>query len=209
VSAVQRSQPVIGLCGGIGAGKSAVAAAFGRQGCTVISSDRLNHEVLAEAEVLRQLAAWWGADIVRPDGTPDRRRIAAIVFEDAEQKRRLERLVYPLIGRRRAAIIRSVAENPAVKAIVLDSPLLLESNLDRECDSIVFVDTGEPERLRRLKLERGWTPNELHRRERWQAPLSEKRSRADFVVDNDGPSEGLDAQVADILRTIVSRHAKP
>ena len=134
-------------------------------------------------------------------------RIAEIVFADPGEKRRLEGLVYPLIAQRRAAIIKAVEDNSAIKAIVIDSPLLFESNLDRECDTIVFVDVSAAQRLRRLQQERGWGAEELRRRERWQISLDEKRSRAEFVVNNDGPDEQLFPQVAGILQTIVARYA--
>jgi len=204
---VKPSKPIIGLCGGIGAGKSRVAREFERLGCLVVDSDRLNHETLCQPEILRTLRAWWGPQVVGPDGLPDRKRIAEIVFADPQQKRRLETLVHPLIVQRQTAIIDSVEGNPAVKAIVIDSPLLLEANLDRQCDAIVFVNADESQRLQRLWQERGWTAEEVRRRESWQIPLAEKRSRAHFVIDNDGPVERIHPQVAEILRTILARHS--
>jgi dephospho-CoA kinase len=204
---VKHKKPIIGIIGGIGAGKSRVAAEFERQGCLVVDSDRLNHEILRRPEVLATLRDWWGEAVVAPDGGPDRRRIAKIVFADAGEKTRLESLVYPLIAQRRAAMIQAVEEESAVKAIVIDSPLLLESHLDRECDTIVFVNAGESQRLTRLRRERGWTAEEVRRREGWQLPLDEKRSRAAFVVENDGPAEKLRPQVADILAAILARHS--
>src|SRR4030042_1472676 len=99
-----RRKPIIGLCGGMGAGKSRVAAEFGRQDCLVVASDRLNHEVLRRPEVLRALAAWWGPQVVTAEGGPDRGQVARVVFSDPEQKSRLEGLVYPLIPQQRAAM---------------------------------------------------------------------------------------------------------
>ncbi len=202
-----RKPPIIGLCGGIGAGKSRVAAEFTRLGCLVVDSDRLNHEVLAEPDVLATLRQWWGDVVIAAGGGPDRRRIAEIVFADPEQKRRLEALVFPLIAQRREAMIRAVGDNSAVKAIVVDSPLLLESHLDQGCDSIVFVEAGEAQRLKRLRRTRGWNAEEVRRRERWQLPLAEKRSRAEFVVSNDGPASEIRPQVADILQKILARRS--
>jgi dephospho-CoA kinase len=191
----------------MGAGKTRVAAEFERLGCLVVDSDRLNHEVLRLPEVIQTVRSWWGDEVVNPDGTPNRRRIGEIVFADGEQKRRLESLVHPLILRRQAAMIQAVEGNPAVTAIVIDSPLLLESSLDRDCDTIVFVNTSESQRLQRLRRERGWSTAEVRRREGWQLPLGEKRSRAEFVVDNDGPVEQLRWQVAEILETILAQHS--
>ncbi len=204
---VPGKKPIIGLCGGVGAGKSRVAAEFERLGCLVVDSDKLNHEVLRRAEILETLRSWWGDEVVQADGLPNRRRIADIIFGDAARKARLEGLLHPLILERQAAIIQAVEGNPAVKAIVIDSPLLLESHLDRQCDTIVFVNADEARRLERLRRERGWTAEEVKRREGCQKPLVEKRSRAAFVVENDGPAERLRPQVADILQAILAQHA--
>ena len=200
-------KPIIGLCGGIGAGKSQVAAEFEQLGCLVIDSDRLNHQVLSRPDVLATLREWWGADVVPPGGKPDRHRIAAIVFADPDQKQRLESLVYPLIATLRKAMIDAVSEDEAVKAVILDSPLLFESNLDELCDSIVFVEASLAQRLQRLRGSRNWDEAQLHQRERWQKPLAYKRSRSEFFVNNDGPPDQLRTQVIGILEKIASRHS--
>ena len=206
---VGSKKPIIGLCGGIGAGKSRVAAEFEQLGCLVIHDDELNHEVLRRPDVRDTLRQWWGPEVIDPGGEPNRKRIAEIVFTDPVQKQRLEGLVFPLIARRRADMITTVKDRPAIKAIVIDSPLLFESHLDRECDSIVYVEASAARRLRRLRQARGWNTEELRRRERWQTPLDEKRSRAEFVVDNDGAVERLGSQVAVILQAIIARHPAP
>ncbi|MBW7904195.1 MAG: dephospho-CoA kinase [Phycisphaerae bacterium] len=199
-----RRKPIIGLSGGIGSGKSSVAAMFAEMGALVIGSDALNHDILRQDKVLETLARWWGADVVQPDGQPNRTRIAEIVFGDAEQKRRLESLTYPLIAAAREDMISRGNLDPAVTAIVIDSPLLFECNLDRQCDKTVFVEANEELRLERLRARRGWDAGELRRRESWQLPLSEKRARADFVIVNEGPLERLRPQVAAILEQIAA-----
>jgi dephospho-CoA kinase len=106
-------------------------------------------------------------------------------------------------------MIRAVGKDPAVTAIVIDSPLLLESNLDRECDTIVFISASDSTRQQRLSAARGWSADELRRREAWQFSTAQKRARADFVVENDGPETELGAQVADILRKVLTRNSQP
>ncbi|QOJ15473.1 MAG: dephospho-CoA kinase [Planctomycetia bacterium] len=201
----ERKKPIVGLCGAIGAGKSRVAAALGALGCVVVDSDRLNHEVLRRPEVLAQLRSWWGPEVVTPDGQPDRRRIAEIVFSDGREKQRLESLVHPLIDALRADRIRQAVGDPAVPAVVLDSPLLLESQLDRICDSILFVDASAGVRLARLRATRGWDAAQMESRERWQLPPEAKRARADFVIVNEGTEEELQSAVAAVLRDVLHR----
>ena len=93
--------PVIGLCGGIGAGKSAVAGILADLGCVVSDSDRDAREVLADPEVLEVLRGWWGDDVVGTDGRLDRSRIAGRVFADDSERARLEGLVHPRLHRLR------------------------------------------------------------------------------------------------------------
>jgi dephospho-CoA kinase len=198
-------KPIIGLCGGIGAGKSVVAREFERLGGLLIDSDQLNQEVLRRPEVTQTLREWWGDEILGEDGVPDRHRIAKLIFSDVEQKRRLESLVHPLIAARREDIIITGTGDPKVRAIILDSPLLLESNLDRLCHAVVFVEASETQRLQRLRRTRGWDIQELRRRERWQMPLAEKRSRSQYVIRNEGSLEQLRSRARDVFERVLAQ----
>ncbi len=189
---------VIGLTGGIGAGKSTVAGIFAELGCIVSDSDAHSRAVLAREEVRAELVRWWGPSVLDADGAVDRTRVASIVFSDPEARRRLEGLVHPLIAHAREADrTRAMAES--APALVIDAPLLLEAGLDRQCDAIVFVDAPEAARLARVRETRGWDAGELHRREAAQMPLAEKRRRSGFVLKNDGPR----ADVAHAARAIL------
>ena len=200
-------KPIIGLCGGIGAGKSVVARELERLGGLLIDSDQLNHEVLRRPEVARVLREWWGDEILGEDGAVDRRRVAELIFDDARQKRRLESLVHPLIASLREDMIAVGSGDPKVRAIILDSPLLLESNLDRLCQAVICVEASETQRLRRLQQTRGWDIEELRRRERWQLPLAEKRARSQSVIRNEGSIEQLHSQARDVFERILAEHA--
>lgn len=194
---------VIGLAGGIASGKSSVAKAFASLGWLVIDFDALVRNKLQDPGVQNTLVSWWGASVQRPDGTTDRTRIAEIVFNDDAQRQRLERLVHPLVWR-----TRQQARDEALKAgalgAVLDAPLLYESGLDRECDAVVFVDAPLEIRARRAMSSRGWTREELLRRESAQIPIEEKAKRSRFTVDNTGDPEALLEQVANICATLLS-----
>lgn len=198
------NKPIIGLSGGVGAGKSAVADILAELGCIVISSDRLSHEVITEPQVLGELIGWWGEQVRLSDGRPNRAKIAEIIFYDAEQKQRLESLLYPLIAQRRQSMISLVNSQPAIKAIVLDSPLLFESDLDRLCNAIIFVGAERDTRLARVQATRGWDGAELARRESWQKSLEFKRAQADFIVENNGDLNQLRPRVESILARILA-----
>ncbi len=197
-------KPIIGLCGGIGSGKSTVAAVFESLGCLVIASDALNHEVLSRAEVRDVIRGWWGESVVGADGALDRRKMAEIVFSDPRERERLESLTHPLIRQLQVDKIRQDSHSKT-RAVILDSPLLFESDLHRSCDVVVFVDADHDTRLQRVSQTRGWGEDELDRREQWQKPLSWKRSRADYVIANNGARAHLETQARTILDDIVSR----
>jgi dephospho-CoA kinase len=199
-----QAKPIIGLCGGVGAGKTLVACEFRLLGGLVIDSDRLNHEVLRRPEVVATLREWWGDAAIGVDGIPDRQRVAEVIFKDAEQRRRLESLVHPLIAELRGDIIKRSSADPTVRAIILDSPLLFESNLDRLCHAVVFVEASEEQRLQRLQRTRGWELGELRRREGSQMPLTEKRSRSQYVIHNDESIEQLRSQAKDVFEQILA-----
>ncbi|MDP6479984.1 MAG: dephospho-CoA kinase [Phycisphaerales bacterium] len=196
--------PVIGLAGGIGAGKSTVAERMKELDCMVIDADVIAHDVLDEPEVRRDLVEWFGEQIVGADGTIDRSRIGSIVFSNSADLERLEALVHPRVAAVCAA--RMAEPDPDAIAIVLDAPLLFESGLDAYCDHIVFIDTPEHFRLERLRLRSGWDAAETARRASMQIGLDEKRIRSHHVLVNAGDSESLHQQVAELLKHLHPRH---
>lgn len=187
---------VIGLLGGIAAGKSTVARAFVAHGLVHVDADQIAREVTALPAVRGELAAAFGRGILRPDGSLDREAMAARAFADPAVRRQLEAITHPAI--RREILTRIAAARASGRSVLLDAPLLLEGGLIDHCHATVFVDASEATRLLRART-RGWDPAELQRREAAQAGLAQKRARATFLVDNDGTLEGMKAQVAAIL----------
>jgi dephospho-CoA kinase len=192
-------KPIIGIAGGIGSGKSTVAAMLARLGCVVADSDRDARAVLADPAVRDQLVQWWGRQMLNEDGEVDRSAVAAVVFGDAVQRRRLEQLVHPRVETCRRELFESAGAEAA--ALVIDAPLLIEAGLDQQCDAIIFVES-DPEVRRRRVQERGWDDTELKKREESQMPLDVKRSRADHLITNDADLEHLESQVRDVFRHI-------
>jgi dephospho-CoA kinase len=195
-------KPVIGILGGIGSGKSRVAREFAAQGCAVINADRLSHDVINQPQVQSQLRAWWGDGVIAPDGSTNRRAVGKIVFADAEQLRRLEELLHPRIADERRRLREQYQRDPAVVAIVEDTPLLLEKNLEGDVDVLVFVDASWETRARRVRETRGWSEADLERRQKSQWPLDIKRARADYVIDNNTGEAEIVSHVRRVLSQI-------
>jgi dephospho-CoA kinase len=203
----KRAKAIIGICGGIGSGKSTVARLLAEAGCAVIDSDALNREVLGDPAIASELRDWWGPRVIADDGSLDRREVAEVIFGDPDERKRLESLTHPLIAERRVAMIAAGLRDPAVRAIILDSPLLFESNLDRQCDSVVFVATNEDRRLMRLQQTRGWDESELRRRAQSQAAPAWKQSRSDFTIRNEGSFDELRTAVVETLTLILAEYS--
>jgi len=199
------TKPVIGLVGGVGSGKSTVARIFAELGAAVIDSDRLGHEQLQRPEVLSQLRSWWGPQVVTAAGVADRSAISRIVFHDAAELSRLEALLHPLIDQRRKELVADLERDPAIRAVVLDAPKLLEAGLKGLCDRVVFVDSPRDERLRRVAETRGWSEDELNRRENLQFSLDKKRSMSDDVIVNHSDIEALRHEVEQVFSAIVKK----
>ncbi len=186
---------VVGLAGGVASGKSTVAAMFARLGATVIDADVIAREMLTRPEVVRRVREAWGEAVLDAQGLPDRRKLAEVVFKDAAELKRLTSWTHPLtIAEMRARLDRAAAD-PTTPLIVIDAPLLLEGPSHAWCDAIIFVEAGAGLRRTRAQKARGWAEGELDRREALQAPLDEKRRRADAVVRNDGAEEKTLEQV--------------
>ena len=196
---------VVGLLGGIGAGKSTVAQFLVERGAAEIDSDRLNSEELAQPEVVQTLVGWWGEEILEDSGGIDRKAVANRVFRSVAERRKLEAFLHPRIGRRRARLLARYQQDPDCLLIVLNSPLLLEGGLDRLCNTLVFVACDRKRRLERVMRTRGWSSQELDRREKLQKPLDWKRDRADHVLENSTSLDGLRNQTHNLFLKLLSR----
>src|SRR5947209_6990703 len=141
----------IGLTGGIGAGKSAVSSTFAQCGAVIVDGDVIAREVVEPGtEGLKALVETFGPDILLPDGSLDRPALAAKAFRDDEERRKLNGIVHPLVGKRRAEIIASVAEDSADSVVVEDIPLLVESGMAPLFPLVVVVHADVEVRVRRV-----------------------------------------------------------
>ena len=193
---MQKYMPLnVGLTGNIGSGKSTVARLFAECGAAVIDADVLAREATRDPDVLREIAATFGDELVK-EGKLDRAKLAEVVFNAPEARAKLNAIIHPRVGRERTARVSALTalESPP-KVIIHDVPLLFEVGLDAEMDKTVVVDAPLDIRVARVVQRSGLTPEEVRSRDAAQLPLSEKVNRADFVVDNRGDETDLIEQV--------------
>jgi dephospho-CoA kinase len=194
-------KPVLGLVGGIGAGKSTVATALGRHGGKVVAADPLGHEALEHPDIRAKVIDVWGSrDILTLQGNIDRKKLGRIVFPSPVERSRLEHLVHPYIERRIREEIDKAQADPSARFVVLDAAIMLEAGWDGVCDRLIFVDAPRPVRLARVQSQRGWTDADLANREAVQMPAEKKKERADAVIDNAGPPAATTAQVDELVK---------
>jgi dephospho-CoA kinase len=188
--------PVVGLTGGLGAGKSTALEMLQRLGAAVLSTDAVVHELYETEELRRAVVERWGHEVA-PNGQVDRSRVAARAFAAPAERQWLEGLLWPRVGERVATWIEQErARRPPPRAAVVEVPLLFESELDRAYDATVAVIAAEDVRRERASSRGHAAVDERTAR---QLPQDEKARRATFVVHNDGSRQDLERDLSAIL----------
>ena len=196
---------IIGLAGGIGCGKSTVARQFKKLGCAVIDADRINHQVLEKKEVISAIVAIWGRQLLNPDGGINRQTLGDIVFEDAASLRKLTAILHPLVLKRQQELVRTYQNDPAVKAIILDVPLLCEVGWQKYCDYIVFIKVDDEKRYQRLAHHKKISPEKAKKIENFQLALDKKAKISDYTIDNNSSIPNVAVQAAKILSLVLEK----
>jgi dephospho-CoA kinase len=191
---------VLGLTGSLGMGKSTTAGFFADAGVPVHDADAAVH-ALYEGEAVPAIEAAFPGTTA--GGKVDRAKLAAAVVDDSAALRRLEAIVHPLV---RAAETRFLAQAQArgAKVAVLDIPLLFETAGDKRVDAVVVVSAPAETQRQRVLERPGMTPAKLEALLARQLADSEKRARADFVVDTSRGFDAARAQVREILRAVAT-----
>lgn len=190
----------VGLTGGVASGKSAVAAKFAELGAVVIDADALARDVVAPGTPgLAAIKDSFGAGILLPDGSLDRKALGAIVFSDEPQRLKLNAIVHPLV-RQAANELREKA--PAEALVVEDIPLLVESRQAEDFDAVIVVQAPQEERIRRMVEDRGWSVEDARSRMAAQATDEQRAAVADYVLENFGTLEDLQGRVAALYQQL-------
>jgi dephospho-CoA kinase len=197
VAQAQRSVPLIGLTGGIGAGKSTALAALERLGAAVLSTDAVVHELYAGDPRLRAaVVERWGPEVA-PNGAVDRAAVARHAFADDGERRWLEGLLWPLVGERVGEWLTAArAQSPPPRAAVVEVPLLFEAGMEGLYDATIAIVAPEQQRRERAA---GRGHELLQERTARQLSQDEKAARATHAVCNDGTEAQLREKLSEIL----------
>lgn len=193
---------LIGLTGGIGAGKSTVSAKLAERGAVIVDADAITRELQQPGEpVFMAIVDRFGDGVVADDGTLDRQALADIVFNDKAALTDLNMLTHPAVGKEISE--RVAAESDTDHVVVLDVPLMVESGMYAVAGLIV-VDCPVDEALRRLVTYRDMSEADARARMARQASREERLAKADVVIDNSGAPEALDIQIDELWLWIES-----
>lgn len=200
-----KNKPLIGIVGGIASGKSTVAAQFEKLGCARIDADGMARALLEEPSVRDALVRQFGPTILDSTGRIDRRRLAERAFAGEREWAALNGILHPLVLERAEALIEQYDKDPAVAAVVLDMPLLIEVGWADRCDRIVFVDGRRELRIERARNKGGLTEEDIKIRENFQISLDRKAHLADNSIDNNSDFSALVRQIQDIFSDTIKK----
>jgi dephospho-CoA kinase len=207
---------VLGVTGGVGAGKSTVARRLAKRlGGQVHDADAIVAHLWRQEEVLEAVEAALGPGLRSPDGSLDREALSRRIFRDPAARQGIEGLLHPRVRRQLAADLRAQAAATPGSWAVLDIPLLREGGLDALCQAVVHVDVPAEERCRRACARHGWKPATWEAREAAQMPEAEKAALADNRLDHDRPEDdsglatALDALAATLKEQLATADLAP
>ena len=188
---LSRSNPrVIGLTGGIGAGKSLIAKVFSILGVPVFNSDDAGRNILDEDAAARESVRQIFGDRAFVDGVPDRKYLADIVFNDTEMREKLNQIIHPAV---RQAFARFVNENRDADYVINEAAILIETGAYKNLDAMILVTAPEEIRIQRVMKRDGISAQEVKNRMEAQWPEEKKREYSQFIIVNDGMKPVLPA----------------
>jgi dephospho-CoA kinase len=180
---------LVGLTGGLGAGKSTVARMLAERGAVVVDADDLARQAIAKGTPGHaRVVEAFGHDVLAEDGEVDRRVLAGDVFASSERRRLLEEIVHPEVFRLLGETVAAYRSTDSV--VVFDAPLIIETGFDEVADIVIVVTAPVEQRIERVGKDRGMSAEEARARIAAQVPAEEREAAADLIIRNDaGPAE--------------------
>jgi dephospho-CoA kinase len=196
---------IAALTGNFGMGKSYVLALFREFGAVTLDSDRIVALLLKEERVIEKVRLLLGNDVLAPEGGLDKKAVAGRIFHDRAAKERLEALLHPLVFEKVNDFIGRMKNRDSL--VIVEVPLLFEGNYEGGFEKVITVFTAEKTAIERLAAA-GVSQDDALARMKHQLPISEKKERADYVVDNSGSKEETRAQVKKVYLSLRGEMAK-
>ena len=193
----------VGLTGSIAVGKSFVTSVFVELGCRVLDADQTAREVVMPgAPGLEAVVQSFGQDVLAPDGSLDRARMASIVFADEEKRLRLNHILHPFIIARQDEILRGWEREAPNGIAIVDAALMIESGGYKRFDKLIVVHCRTEVQLERLMLRDKLTLAEAQRRIASQMPQEEKQQYADYLIDTSDGFEPTRERTAEVYKEL-------
>ncbi len=181
---------LIGLTGGVASGKSTVSRILQEEGAYIIDADQIARELVTpKSPVSQELAQAFGRDILQQDGSVDRKKLAARIFLNPEQRSLLNRILHPRIRETICQRVREVGKSDPGAIVIVDAALLIEVGWHQEVDEVIVVTSRTEQQIERLKKRDGLAPEQAQRILAAQMAQEEKLKVADFVIPNEGSLE--------------------
>ena len=197
---------VVGLTGGIATGKSFVSQLFERCGAIIVDADRIARQVVEPGSpAWHEIREQFGDQIVKPDQTLDRPRLAELVFNDSDLRCKLEAIIHPRVQTRMDEQVLLMRRTRPGSVVILDIPLLMETGMDRGLNEIIVVYAASDVQRRRLLQRDNLTADQATARIDSQMCLEEKRRRATIVIDNSGDRKATEKQVVAVFKDLTQR----
>jgi dephospho-CoA kinase len=202
---MRRRPIIIGITGGIGTGKSTVAAAFKRLGARVLDADKIAHAAMRKGKkTYKRIVKEFGKGMLNDHGEIARRRLGYIIFRHRKLYDRLCAIIHPEVIEYSKRYIRKVARSPRRSVVVIDAPLLIEAGMDSMLDALIVVKASLKTQIRRTQKKSALNRAEIKRRIKNQIPLKDKLKLADYVIYNEGSKEDMRKMVNKIWKEIKS-----
>jgi dephospho-CoA kinase len=177
---------LIGITGGIACGKTEVAKVFQKRGAIILSGDEIGKEVVEKSRtVLKELVRAFGKDVLKRDGTLNRRKLGKVAFASKESGDKLNNIIHPHLLRELRRRIKSIERKTPEAVVAVDAALIVEWGLEKELDYLIFVESKREDKINRLQKGKAYSRKEALDRIRSQLSEKVKEKKADVVIKND------------------------
>jgi len=194
---------IVGMTGGIGSGKSSVAEMFKDEGAYVIDFDYLARVVVEpDTPAWRDIVDYFGPEVISPDRTLNRSKLAEIVFSDAKSRKALENFTHPRIFKERDILIKDIKKKDPKAIVIVDIPLLFELSLKKKFDKVILVYVSRDVQVKRAVKRGVLAKEEVEKRLKAQIPIEEKKLLSDYIINNEGSLKYTKDQVRKVTHEL-------